>query len=62
MIVECTGKSVQDIPVDDFRMQVKLGDPIFPRDPLLELDDVLPVGLAPVSLDRAKWAWCSESG
>lgn len=62
MKLERTSKSVQYIPVDDFRLQVELSDPIFSGDPLLELDDVLSIGLAPVSLDRAKWTRGSESG
>lgn len=62
MKLERTSKSVQNIPVDDFRVQVELGDPVFSGDPLLELDDVLSVGLAPVFLNRAKWARGSESG
>jgi hypothetical protein len=54
MKLERTSKSVQNIPVDNFGLQVELGDPIFSGDPLLELDDVLSIGLAPVSLDQAK--------
>ena len=51
MKIERTSKSIQDIPVDDFRLQVELSDPIFSGDPLLELDDILSISLAPVSLD-----------